>query len=72
MNMLYGSIERNFRHTLEAMGSFNEADISYDMLLKYKIAMFNFALLLPQLDVEDKEFGSVLERILACVQKNRS
>ncbi len=70
MKMPDGSIERIFRHILGAMGSFNEADISYDKFSKYKIAVFGYGLLLPQLDMEDKEFGTVMGRILHRVQKS--
>ncbi|NIA29897.1 MAG: hypothetical protein GWP06_08320 [Actinobacteria bacterium] len=63
-----GSIDRIFRHVLGAMGSFNENDIKLADLSGYKIAMFGYGLLLPQLDLIDKEYGTILGKILADVQ----
>jgi len=70
MKMPDGSIERIFRHILGAMGSFNETDIDYDKLSQYKIAMFGYGLLLPQLDIKDEEYGTVLGRVLHRVKKS--
>ncbi|MBN1478704.1 carbohydrate kinase family protein [candidate division KSB1 bacterium] len=64
-----GTIERIFRHTLGAMGSFSIEDINVAKLASYKIAMFGYGLLLPQLDLADKEHGTKLGIILAQTQK---
>ncbi len=64
-----GTIERIFRHTLGAMGAFSEQEINYEMLSKFKIAMFGYGLLLPQLDLPDEKFGTILGKVLDKVQK---
>ncbi|MDZ7316313.1 MAG: carbohydrate kinase family protein [candidate division KSB1 bacterium] len=63
-----GVIERCFRHRLGAMGSFNEQDIPWESLSSFRIAMFGYGLLLPQLDLADKDYGCVLGRVLAKAQ----
>lgn len=68
IRMADGSIDRIFRHVLGAMGSFNENDIQLSDLSGYKIAMFGYGLLLPQLDLVDDEYGTILGKILAGVQ----
>ncbi len=60
-----GVIERFFRHRLGAMGSFRFEDIPFERLASFKIAMFGYGLLLPQLDLEDPVFGTVLGCSLA-------
>jgi sugar/nucleoside kinase (ribokinase family) len=64
-----GPVERIFRHTLGAMGSFDAADLDTAKLAAYKIAMFGYGLLLPQLDLQDETFGTKLGAILAETQK---
>jgi len=65
-----GRTERIYRQTLGAMGSFNVEDIDFNRLADFKIAMFGYGLLLPQLDKPDAEFGTVMGRVLARVQKS--
>lgn len=69
LNMPDGSIERIFRHRIGAMGTFNKENIDLSALREYKIAMFGYGLLLPQLDLEDNNYGTVLGNILAETQK---
>ncbi|RPH92248.1 MAG: carbohydrate kinase family protein [Calditrichaeota bacterium] len=69
IRMTDGTIERFFRHTLGAMGGFSAPDIPVERLNSYRLAMFGYGLLLPQLDREDKEYGAVLGRILAETQR---
>ena len=69
LRMPNGQIERFFRHTLGAMGAFSEKDIPVELLTSFKIALFGYGLLLPQLDLEDDEYGTVLGRVLAATQK---
>lgn len=69
LRMPNGQIERFFRHTLGAMGAFSEKDIPVELLQAYKIALFGYGLLLPQLDLKDEEYGTVLGRVLARTQK---
>ncbi len=69
LRMPDGKIERIFRHALGAMGSFCENDIPFAEVAKYKIAMFGYGLLLPQMDLEEPEFGTVMGRALARAQK---
>lgn len=63
-----GNVERIFRHTLGAMGAFREQDISIEDLTPFKIAMFGYGLLLPQLDLADEQYGVILGRVLARAQ----
>ena len=65
MRMGGGVIERFFRHKLGAMGAFRAEDIPLEKISVFKIAMFGYGLLLPQLDLEDSEFGAKLGRLLA-------
>ncbi len=58
-------VERIFRHTLGAMGSFAPEDIELAKLREYKIAMFGYGLLLPLLDLQDDHYGTRLGRIMA-------
>jgi sugar/nucleoside kinase (ribokinase family) len=58
-------IERFYRHHLGAMGAFNADDIPLQKIAAFKIAMFGYGLLLPQLDLEDQKYGTVLGRVLA-------
>ncbi|MBD3375480.1 hypothetical protein GF406_10630 [candidate division KSB1 bacterium] len=58
-------VERLFRHTFGAMGSFAPADIELAKLQGYKFAMFGYGLLLPLLDLEDDHYGTRLGRIMA-------
>jgi len=69
IRMADGSIDRIFRHVLGAMGSFNESDLRLADLSAYKIAMFGYGLLLPQLDLIDQVYGTKLGKILADVQR---
>lgn len=64
-----GTIERIFRHTLGAMGDFSIDDIDVAKLACYKIAMFGYGLLLPQLDLADDAHGTKLGIVLAQTQK---
>lgn len=69
IRMADGSIDRIFRHVLGAMGSFDENDLRLADLSEYKIATFGYGLLLPQLDLEDKVYGTKLGKLLARVQR---
>jgi sugar/nucleoside kinase (ribokinase family) len=62
-------IERFYRHHLGTMGTFRADDIPLQALAKFKIAMFGYGLLLPQLDLEDEKYGAVLGRVLAQTRK---
>ncbi len=62
-------IERLFRHTFGAMGSFAPADIDLLKLQDYTFAMFGYGLLLPLLDLEDDHYGTRLGRIMAKTQQ---
>ena len=64
-----GELERVFRHTLGAMGRFNGADIPFDRLSAFRIALCGYGLLLPSLDLEDAEFGTALGRVLAEIKQ---
>lgn len=64
-----GNIERLFRHTLGAMGSFNKQNIIVTDFIPFKIAMFGYGLLLPQLDLQDQYYGTILGSIIAQTQK---
>lgn len=64
-----GSIERIFRHTLGAMGSFSEQDIDFTLLRGHKIVQFGYGLLMPQFDLADAEYGAVMGRSLAKAQE---
>lgn len=63
-----GAVERIFRHKLGAMGAFELTDVSLNALASYKIAMFGYGLLLPQLDLADNTYGTILGRLLAPTQ----
>ncbi|HPI73819.1 MAG TPA: carbohydrate kinase family protein [bacterium] len=63
-----GSIERIFRHTLGAMGSFSEKDIDFNVLQGHKIVQFGYGLLMPQFDLADTDYGAVMGRSLAKAQ----
>jgi sugar/nucleoside kinase (ribokinase family) len=65
IRMPNGFIERIFRHTMGAMGSFAPADLNLSMLAKYKIALFGYGLLMPQFDLEESDYGTVLGKCLA-------
>jgi len=65
-----GEVERIFRHSLGAMGTLCKKDIRVDLLKHYKIAMFGYGLLLPQLDLKDDEYGTQLGCVLAETQKS--
>ena len=59
------SIERIFRHSLGSMGSFHPDEIDFSCFSGYKLAMFGYGLLLPQFDLADAEYGTVMGRVLA-------
>ncbi len=63
-----GSVERIFRHKLGAMGAFGLEDIPLNQLAGFKIVLFGYGLLLPQFDLADETYGTVLGRILAPTQ----
>jgi sugar/nucleoside kinase (ribokinase family) len=65
IRMPNGYIERIFRHTLGAMGSFAPADLDRSALAKFKIVLFGYGLLLPQFDQEESPYGTVLGKCLA-------
>ncbi|MBN1464314.1 carbohydrate kinase family protein [candidate division KSB1 bacterium] len=64
-----GSVERIFRHRLGAMGAFAASDINISRLAPFKIAMFGYGLLLPQLDLADEAYGTRLGSVLAATQQ---
>ncbi len=64
-----GSVERIFRHRLGAMGSFTADDVDVEKLASFKIAMFGYGLLLPQLDLQHEKFGTQLGEIMHRTQK---
>jgi len=68
LRMPDGKIERIFRHALGAMGSFCEEDIPFAEIAQFKIAMFGYGLLLPQMDLENDEYGTVMGWALARAQ----
>lgn len=69
IRMPNGFVERIFRHKLGAMGSFNKNDITLENLSEYKIVMFGYGLLLPQFDLTDPNFGTVMGSLLYETQK---
>lgn len=69
IRMPNGFIERIFRHTLGAMGSFAAGDLDMMRLVNNKLALFGYGLLLPQFDQPDPEHGTVLGKSLADLQR---
>ncbi len=69
LRMPDGKIERVFRHALGAMGSFCEEDVPFADLAQFKLAMFGYGLLLPQMDLQDREYGTIMGRALARAQE---
>jgi ribokinase len=61
-------VERIFRHTLGAMGSFSPSEVPLHTLKSHRIAMFGYGLLLPQFDLEDKKTGTRMGQVLEQVQ----
>lgn len=63
-----GTVERIFRHKLGAMGNFTLHDMDVQALGAFRLAMFGYGLLLPQLDLFDDRYGTKLGEILARTQ----
>jgi len=69
LRMPGGELERVFRHYLGAMGRFEAADVPLEKISTHRIAMLGYGLVLPRLDMEDGEYGTVCGRLLARIKK---
>lgn len=62
-------IERIFRHTLGAMGSFDPNEVDLETLRSFKVAMVGYGLLLPQFDRQHQDGGTQMASLLRRLQK---
>jgi sugar/nucleoside kinase (ribokinase family) len=69
IRMPNGAIERIFRHTMGAMGSFDWRDLDIPTLSKFKIVMMGYGLLLPQFDLSDDHFGTIMGKCLSQIRE---
>ena len=64
-----GKVNRTFRYSFGAMGSFRQEEIDYSVLEDMRVVMVGYCLLMPLFDTVDDHYGAKIGRVLEQLQR---